>query len=256
MDKFYQFTKVNEETTELYIFGDIISLAWYENDVSAYDFAKELSEIDTANLNVRINSYGGSVSEGLAIHNLLKSFKGNVTTVCDGFACSIASVIFMAGKKRVMNKGSLLMIHNAWTYAYGNAKDLRKQADDLEKITEPSIQIYLDSSNLSRDEIVSMMDDETWITSDEAIKYGFATEIKDVDPGANQSKNKNYVQCQMMYNQVVAFKDLQKEMSKLNEKLETTEKELNKTKEALEAEKAKQEEKPLSGWDAFFNTKK
>ncbi len=234
-EKFYQFKKANEEVTDLFIFGDITKYQWDESDVGSYDFAKELGEVETANLNVHINSYGGSVSEGLAIHNLLKQFDGNVTTICDGFGCSIASVIFMAGSKRVMNKGSLLMIHNAWTFAMGNAKELRKQAEDLEKITEPSIQIYLDNSNLSREEIVELMDQETWITSEEALQYGFATEIKDTDE-SQQSINEKYLAKQVMLN-----KDLEKQ--------------LNSLKEALASEKAKNE-KTLTGWDAFFNTKK
>ncbi len=236
MEKFYQFKKVNEEVTDLYIFGDITAYGWEESDVGAYDFAKELNDVDTDNLNIHINSYGGSVSEGLAIYNLLKQSNKNITTVCDGFACSIASVIFMAGTKRIMNKGSLLMIHNAWTFSCGNAKELRKQADDLEKITEPSIQIYVDTSILTREEVIEMMDNETWITSDEALEYGFATEIVDKED-SQQSINEHYLARQVLMN-----KELEKE--------------LNTTKEALATEMAKQKEKPLTGWNAFFNTKK
>lgn len=236
MEKFYQFKKVNEEATDLFIFGDISQYKWDESDVGAFDFAQELGEVETDNLNVHINSYGGSVSEGLAIHNMLKAFNGTVTTICDGFACSVASVIFMAGSKRIMNKGSLLMIHNAWTFASGNAKELRKQADDLEKITEPSIAIYVENSNQSREQIIQMMDDETWITSDEALEMGFATEIVEHDD-SKQSINEQYLAKQVM----------------LNKELE---KQLNTTKEALDQLKEKQNDVPLTGWDAFFNTKK
>ena len=77
-----EFKKSNEEMTDLYIYGDITSYKWDESDVGAYDFLKELNDVDTDNLTVHINSYGGSVSEGLAIHNMIKEFKGNVTTVC------------------------------------------------------------------------------------------------------------------------------------------------------------------------------
>lgn len=69
------------------------------------------------------------------------------------------------------------MIHNAWTSVDGNADELRKMADDLEKITEPSIEAYVEASHLERDEIKAMMDAETWITAQEALEYGFATEI-------------------------------------------------------------------------------
>lgn len=174
MNKPYQ---LNQETGELLIYGDITSLEWLDSDKSSYSLANELKELNGADLTVRINSKGGEVSEGLAMYNLLKSYQGNVTTICDGFACSIASVVFMAGSKRVMSESSLLMIHNPWTYAVGNADEFRKQAEDLEKITEPSIKAYL-VSNLSEEEIRQKMKEETWITSQEALDWGFATEVR------------------------------------------------------------------------------
>lgn len=178
-ERFYQLTNVSEDSATLYIYGDITSIKWFENDVCVYDLAKEIGDLNGKALTVRINSYGGEVAEGLAIYNLLKSYEGEVTTICDGFACSAASVVFMAGAKRIMPRSSLLMIHNAWTWASGDADDLRKAADDLEKITQPSVEIYTSVSNLDTDEIKSMMDAETWIDADEALDYGFATEISE-----------------------------------------------------------------------------
>lgn len=178
-ERFYQLTNVSEDSATLYIYGDITSIKWFENDVCVYDLAKEIGDLNGKALTVRINSYGGEVAEGLAIYNLLKSYEGEVTTICDGFACSAASVVFMAGAKRIMPRSSLLMIHNAWTWASGDADDLRKAADDLEKITQPSVEIYTSVSNLDTDEIKSMMDAETWIDADEALDFGFATEISE-----------------------------------------------------------------------------
>lgn len=178
-ERFYQLTNINEDSATLYIYGDITSIKWFENDVCVYDLAKEIGDLNGKSLTVRINSYGGEVAEGLAIYNLLKSYEGEVTTICDGFACSAASVVFMAGAKRIMPRSSLLMIHNAWTRASGDADDLRKAADDLEKITQPSVEIYTSVSNLDADEIKAMMDAETWIDADEALGYGFATEISE-----------------------------------------------------------------------------
>lgn len=178
-ERFYQLTNVSEDSATLYIYGDITSIKWFENDVCVYDLAKEIGDLNGKALTVRINSYGGEVAEGLAIYNLLKSYAGEVTTICDGFACSAASVVFMAGVKRIMPRSSLLMIHNAWTWASGDADDLRKAADDLEKITQPSVEIYTSVSNLDADEIKAMMDAETWIDADEALDYGFATEISE-----------------------------------------------------------------------------
>lgn len=178
-ERFYQLTNVSEDSATLYIYGDIASIKWFENDVCVYDLAKEIGDLNGKALTVRINSYGGEVAEGLAIYNLLKSYEGEVTTVCDGFACSAASVVFMAGAKRIMPRSSLLMIHNAWTWVSGDADGLRKAADDLEKITQPSVEIYTSVSNLDADEIKAMMDAETWIDADEALGYGFATEISE-----------------------------------------------------------------------------
>lgn len=178
-ERFYQLTNVSEDSATLYIYGDITSIKWFENDVCVYDLAKEIGDLNGKALTVRINSYGGEVAEGLAIYNLLKSYAGEVTTICDGFACSAASVVFMAGAKRIMPRSSLLMIHNAWTWASGDADDLRKAADDIEKITQPSIEIYTSVSNLDADEIKAMMDAETWIDADEALNFGFATEISE-----------------------------------------------------------------------------
>ena len=178
-ERFYQLTNVSEDSATLYIYGDITSIKLFENDVCVYDLAKEIGDLNGKALTVRINSYGGEVAEGLAIYNLLKSYEGEVTTICDGFACSAASVVFMAGVKRIMPRSSLLMIHNAWTWTSGDADDLRKAADDLEKITQPSVEIYTSVSNLDADEIKAMMDAETWIDADEALDFGFATEISE-----------------------------------------------------------------------------
>ena len=206
-NNFYQLTNVNEDSAELFIYGDITSYKWYEDDVCAYDMEKELESLGGKNLKVRINSYGGEVAQGLAIYNLLKTYEGEVTTLCDGFACSSASVIFMAGRNRVMPKSSLLMIHNAWTYAAGDANELRKIAEQIEKITQPSIEVYKSVSNLNEERIKQMMDDETWITADEALSYGFATEIVEDSP-------KQSLRDEMFAKIVLRNKELEKEKNK------------------------------------------
>ena len=216
MEKFYQWTNISEESAELYIYGTISNYRWFESDVTAYDLAKELSEQKGKKLLVRINSKGGDVANGLAIYNLLRSHDGQVTTLCDGFACSAASVIFMAGSIRKMPRTSLLMIHNAWTYTSGDSNDLRKRADELEKITQPSVEIYKGASNLSEGEIKKMMDDETWINADEALSYGFVTEL--VKDTANQSADDK-----MFFRFVNKFKQLEKENSKLNDRIKELE---------------------------------
>ena len=165
-----------ESGSELHIYGDITSWPWLESDVSSFNLSKELAELDsTKPLTVYINSYGGEVAEGIAIYNQLKRFE-QCKTVVDGYAASIASVIFMAGKERVMSPSSLLFIHNAWMRTAGNSVQLRKDADDLEKITAASMQAYLEHVNIGEDKLKEMLDAETWLNADEAVEMGFATE--------------------------------------------------------------------------------
>lgn len=192
--KYFQLTQNNNEV-DIQIYGDITSWEWYETDVSSYTLSKQIEGLECDKINVYINSYGGEVAEGLAIYNQLKRHKAKVKTVCDGFACSAASVIFMAGDERVMSTASLLMIHNAWTWTSGNSKELRKQADDLDVITQASINAYMQEVNITEEELKQMLDDETWIAPQEALEKGFITTIvneKDAN-GVSQSVKKSLV---------------------------------------------------------------
>ena len=186
--KYFSLEKANQTAT-INIYGDITSWEWYDTDVSAATLSKQLEALgDVEQIDVFINSYGGEVAEGLAIYNALRRHKAKITTYCDGFACSIASVIFMAGDERVMNEASLLMIHNAWTWASGNASELRKLAEDMDKITQASVEAYKAHSNLSEEEIKAKMDAETWILPSEALEWGFATKVdKTESKNASQS---------------------------------------------------------------------
>lgn len=174
----------------LYIYGDITSWPWLESDVSSYNLSKQLEQLgDVDEIDVYINSYGGEVAEGLAIYNALKRHKAKVTTWCDGFACSIASVIFMAGDTRIMSNASLLMIHNAWTRVSGNANELRKQADDLDTITQASINAYMEKVNISEEELKELLDEEKWLSPQEALGKGFTTMISGIDTSQKPSQS-------------------------------------------------------------------
>ena len=176
-------------TADIFIFGDIVSWEWLESDVSSYTLARAIQDLDVDEISVHINSYGGEVAEGLAIHNSLKNHPAKVRTICDGFACSAASVVFMAGDERVMNPASLLMVHNAWTSASGNAKELRKAADDLETISSASAETYRAKVNLSEEELTALLDNETWITPADAVAWGFATEVLEEEQVENPSQS-------------------------------------------------------------------
>ena len=191
INKYYSLTINEKKEANINIYGDITSWEWFDSDVSSYTLSKELDSIpeDIETINVYINSYGGEVAEGLAIYNSLKRHKAKVKTYCDGFACSIASVIFMAGEERIMSSASLLMIHNAWTYVSGNANELRKEAEDLETITQASINAYMSHINITEDELKEMLDNETWITPADAVEKGFATKITEDDTSTNASQS-------------------------------------------------------------------
>ena len=179
--KYFQLVK-QDDSADLYIFGDICKWAWEsEGEQSGVTIVNQLKQLDAKTINVHINSYGGDVSEGLAIYNVLREHPAQVHTICDGFACSAASVVFMAGEKRTMSPASLLMIHNAWTIAMGNASALRKTADDIETINQASVEAYKRNATISEEEIKALMNAETWILPKDAVAYGFATDIDDDD---------------------------------------------------------------------------
>lgn len=176
MRKYYSMATSGREA-DVYIFGEITSWEYLESDVSSYTLAAELRGLDVDVINVHINSYGGEVAEGLAIYHMLKNHPAKIKTYCDGFACSIASVIFMAGDERIMQEASLLMIHNVWTYTAGNAEQLRKVAGDLDKINQAGIAVYLEHVNIGEDRLEELLEKETYIYSNEALEMGFATSI-------------------------------------------------------------------------------
>lgn len=195
--RMWEFKQSAEPSTlEIYIYGDIESddYDWWtgaviESETSAKAFRKELEQHpDTTEIKLYINSYGGSVFEGTAIYSQLRRHPAHITAYIDGFACSIASVIAMSADKVIMPKNAMMMIHNAWQYACGNAAELRKAADDLDKINTGSMQAYLNrcKDKLPEDKLTEMLDAETWLTAAECIEYGFADEYAEQD--ADMSK--------------------------------------------------------------------
>lgn len=173
--------KKTEDSADIYIFGDIVPWKWDDSDTTSYDLATQIKALpEDAAITIHINSNGGDLKEGLGIYNVLKG--RNVTTICEGFAASSASVIFCAGSKRVMNAASLLFIHNASMMAWGTADEMEKAADDLRIITDAAKAAYREAGvNVSDVELDRMMDEETWITPADAVNWGFATEIAEAD---------------------------------------------------------------------------
>lgn len=174
--QWYNLRAQGDGVAELLIYTDI-GESWWGESLSAKDFSEQLKELgDLSLINVRINSPGGSVFDGLAMMNLLVHHQAQVHVYIDGIAASIASVIAMAGDKVIMGDSAMFMIHNPWSCAWGESKDMRKMADTLDKIKESLCAAYERRVNLERDALSELMDQETWLSADEAIAMGLADE--------------------------------------------------------------------------------
>ncbi|MBR8701151.1 ATP-dependent Clp protease proteolytic subunit [Fusobacterium sp. DD29] len=180
--KFFEIRNISENTGEITIYGEIYKYAYEEfGDVSSLSFSKELEKLkDKTKINIKINSGGGDVFEALAIHHQLKRLGENkeVTAYIDGLAASAATLIALGANKIIMGKGCYFMIHNPSSFmGYATIEELEQMKEHLEKTKQNIIDLYLEKTNLSRDELVEKMDNETWFTSDEALKYGFVDSI-------------------------------------------------------------------------------
>ncbi|OBU50149.1 hypothetical protein A9K76_08025 [Stenotrophomonas maltophilia] len=165
---------------ELLIYGDI-GESWWTESVTAQSVAQQLNDLDStvATINVRINSYGGSVADGLAIYNALKRHKAAKAVTVDGVAMSSASLIAMAGDTVSMPATSILMIHAPWGGVYGNAKELRQYADVLDTFSASMADAYVKKSGKSKEEILGLLQDgeDHYYTGEEAVAAGFADAV-------------------------------------------------------------------------------
>lgn len=177
MTNYFQM-KATNNVAQIDIFGDIVSEKWFDEETSAASFRDALKELgDVSTINLSINSGGGSVFDGIAIYNMLKSHKATVNVYIEGLAASIASVIAMAGDTITMRSGSMMMVHMPWTLSQGNAEEMRKTADTLEKTGDSIVDIYSERTGITSDEIRNIMNDETWLSAEEAVEQGWATKL-------------------------------------------------------------------------------
>ncbi len=177
MTNYFQM-KATNNVAQIDIFGDIVSEKWFDEETSATSFRDALKELgDVSTINLSINSGGGSVFDGIAIYNMLKSHKATVNVYIEGLAASIASVIAMAGDTITMRSGSMMMVHMPWTLSQGNAEEMRKTADTLEKTGDSIVDIYSERTGLTSDDIRNIMNEETWLSAEEAVEQGWATKL-------------------------------------------------------------------------------
>ena len=156
-------------SAEVFIYGDI-GESWWGDSVAASDFVKEIAALDVEELTVRINSYGGSVSDGLAIYNALKRHKATVTVSIDGVAVSIASLIAMAGDTVEMAENAMFMVHAPWGYASGNSALMREYADLLDKYAQAMSNSYAAKTGKTAEDCLALLTDgvDHWFTAAEA----------------------------------------------------------------------------------------
>jgi ATP-dependent Clp protease, protease subunit len=160
------------DSGELLIYGDIGG--WFMDGITAQSVMEELAGLEVENLDVRINSGGGLVFEGLAIYNAIARHDAKVTVHIDSLAASIASVIAMAGDEIRIAEGAHVMIHKPWSGAIGDANTLRKEAEVLDQLEGGLIDIYAARTGRERADLQKMVDAETWFTGSAAVDEGFA----------------------------------------------------------------------------------
>lgn len=183
-DNLKQFLTVKNETltsADLYFYGDIVSDwwgAWADSDQYPEAIRDFLKEREGKNLNIYINSGGGSVFAGIAIYNMLKRHSGYKTVYVDGMAASIASVIALAGDRVIIPSNAFLMIHKPYAACIGNAEECRKLASDLDAIETGILNIYKEhlADGVDIADIQKMVAEETWLNGEEAAKY-FTVEV-------------------------------------------------------------------------------
>lgn len=179
------------ESADLYIYGEIVDNTdwkWDESDVMPNDVVEALNQVDgLSELNIYINSPGGSVFAGLAIYNMLRRNKAKKKVHIDGVAASIASVIALAGDEIYIPKNAFMMIHKPWTIAIGDSTHFKKVAEDLDKIESGLMEVYYENllEGVSSEEIDQMVQDETWLTGEEAAGYFRVTVIESKEVAAS-----------------------------------------------------------------------
>ncbi|MNJ31738.1 ATP-dependent Clp protease proteolytic subunit 1 [compost metagenome] len=189
--KFETYHNEADGITELTIYG-IIGNSYWEDSVSASDIDNALKNIN-GDIIIHLNSPGGDAIDGIAIYNRLVNYKSKhnakITVRIDGWACSAASLFPLAADDTIMGLGSMIMIHEASSLVWGTKTEMRKEADVLDELEEGIIDIYMTKANVSREEIRSMVDAETWFGAQRALDIGFATSTT-----ANDGKDKEITQ--------------------------------------------------------------
>ncbi len=191
LTEFLQIKNETETSADLYFYGDIVSdswSAWADEDQYPESVRDFLKDQNGKELNIYINSGGGSVFAGVAIYNMLKRHNGFITVHVDGLAASIASVIALVGNKIIVPKTAMIMVHKPWMGIWGgySAPEFRKMADDLDNVEKVIMNVYAENlkEGIEISTIQELVDNETWLTGDEAAEYFNIEVTEEIDKKA------------------------------------------------------------------------
>lgn len=176
-----------DSTLELMVY-DEIGASWFSEGVTAKAIKEQIDAAgDVSKIVVRLNSPGGDVFEGAAIYSLLSQHPAEIECYVDGLAASAAFTIAMAGDSIHVSETGMMMVHNAWGVAVGDAGDMRKTAETLDKINVTMRDLYAKRSGMDAEEMQAVMDAETWLTGAEAVEKGFADDVIASDPAQSKA---------------------------------------------------------------------
>ena len=206
---------------KLYIYDDVTAYGTFdwttwtmkESETSAKYFRDQLEAIpDTATIELHINSNGGSVKEGVAIYTQLKQKACKKVGYVDGVAYSVAFLILQACDERIMGLGTSALVHNMWMSVEGNAKELRKAADDLDVLMESNRKIFLERSNLEEQQLIDMMEAETFLTPDQCLEYGLIDKIDSYQADEQDTQQKLMEQVKQLTQMIAQQKSFREQM--------------------------------------------
>lgn len=212
------------ENYKLYIYDDVTAhgpfnwttWSYSDSETSAKYFRDQLAEIpDTATIELHINSNGGSVKEGVGIYTQLKQKSCRKVGYVDGVAYSVAFLILQACDERIMGLGTSALVHNMWMSVDGNAKELRKAADDLDVLMESNRKVFLERSTLKEDDLIEMMEAETFLTPDQCLEYGFIDKVDSYQADQKDIQESLMAQIQQLSGAIAQQKSFREEMLRL-----------------------------------------
>ena len=211
---------------KLYIYDDVTAYGTFdwttwtmkESETSAKYFRDQLEAIpDTDTIELHINSNGGSVKEGVAIYTQLKQKSCKKVGYVDGVAYSVAFLILQACDERIMGLGTSTLIHNMWMSVDGNAKELRKAADDLDVLMESNRKIFMERSNLEEQQLIDMMEAETFLTPDQCLEYGLIDKVDSYQADEGDTQEKLMEQVQQLTQMITQQKSFREQLQAMSQ---------------------------------------